>query len=121
MAWTEDLDRVQARVEELRRQLNYHNYRYYVLDDPEVADAEYDALFRELLALEADHPELASPDSPTQRVGATPQGKFATVEHRLPMLSLANAISPEQLEAWYTRARNLLGRDIHGFVLEPKL
>src|SRR3954447_13813532 len=117
MAWTEDLDRVQARVEELRRQLNYHNYRYYVLDDPEVADAEYDALFQELLALEADHPELASPDSPTQRVGAGPGANFAPVNHLVPMLSLGNAFSAEQLQAWAQRARNLLDRDVENFVL----
>src|SRR5262245_4819339 len=116
-----DLQDAQQRVEELRRQINYHNYRYYALDDPEVTDAEYDALFQELRALEADHPELASPDSPTQRVGTTPQDRFGEVEHRIPMLSLANAFSPEQLQAWYTRARNLYGRDVDEFVLEPKL
>ena len=77
MAKTEDLDRVQARVEELRQLINYHSYRYYALDDPEIADAEFDALFQELLALENEHPELASPDSPTQRVGAGPGANFA--------------------------------------------
>ncbi len=121
MTKTEDLDRVQARVEELRQLINYHSYRYYVLDDPEIADAEYDALFQELLALENDHPELASPDSPTQRVGAGPGANFAAVQHRVPMLSLGNAFSSEQLQAWAQRARNLLGREAEGFVLEPKL
>ena len=121
MTKTEDLDRVQARVEELRQLINYHSYRYYVLDDPEIADAEFDALFQELLALENDHPELASPDSPTQRVGAGPGANFAAVQHRVPMLSLGNAFSSEQLQAWAQRARNLLGREAEGFVLEPKL
>jgi len=121
MAKTEDLDLVQARVEELRQLINYHSYRYYVLDDPEIADAEFDALFQELLALENDHPELASPDSPTQRVGAGPGANFAAVQHRVPMLSLGNAFSSEQLQAWAQRARNLLGREAEGFVLEPKL
>ena len=116
-----DLDRLRQRVEELRQRVNYHNYRYHVLDDPELADAEFDALFQELLALEADHPELASPDSPTQRVGATPTGVFGAVRHRVPMLSLANAFTAEQLRAWHVRVRNLLGRDVEGFVLEPKL
>src|SRR5438309_9999308 len=102
-----DLRQVQERVEELRRLINYHNYRYYALDDPEVTDAEYDALFRELRALEAEHPELASPDSPTQRVGTTPQESFGEVQHRIPMLSLANAFSPEQLRDGYRKARNL--------------
>src|SRR6266508_6554408 len=121
MAKTEDLDRVQARVEELRQLINYHSYRYHVLDDPEIADAEFDALFQELLALEMDHPELASPDSPTQRVGAGPLDRFGTVEHRVPMLSLGNAFSADQLRAWAQRARNLLDREVEGFVLEPKL
>ena len=95
---TEDVDRAQARVEELRQLINYHNYRYHVLDDPEIADPEFDALFQELLRLEAEHPELASPDSPTQRVGAgSVDGHFGAVQHRVPMLSLGNAFSAEQL------------------------
>jgi DNA ligase (NAD+) len=117
----DDLDRAQARIEELRQLINYHNYRYHVLDDPEIADNEFDALFQELLALEVEHPELASPDSPTQRVGGEPLERFGTVEHRVPMLSLGNAFSPDQLRAWAGRVRNLLGRDVEGFVLEPKL
>jgi DNA ligase (NAD+) len=116
-----DLQSVQQRVEELRQQINYHNYRYYALDSPEISDAAYDALFQELLALESAHPELASPDSPTQRVGAAPQEGFGVVTHRIPMLSLANAFTPDQLRAWYTRVRNLAGRDVEEFVLEPKL
>jgi DNA ligase (NAD+) len=116
-----DLQQLQQRVEWLRHEIERHNYQYYMLDDPEVTDAEYDALFRELRAMEAEHPELTSPDSPTQRVGATPQGAFESVAHRVPMLSLANALTEEQLRAWYERARGRLGRDQQGFMLEPKL
>ena len=76
----EDLATVQQRVEQLRQQINYHNYRYHVADDPEITDGEYDALMRELRALEAEHPELQSPDSPTQRVGAAPVDAFGVVE-----------------------------------------
>ena len=103
----EDLATVQQRVEELRQQINYHNYRYHVADDPEITDGEYDALMRELRALEEEHPELQSPDSPTQRVGGAPSEKFAVVEHAVPMLSLANAFSEEELRAWYARATRL--------------
>ncbi len=117
----QDLTTVQARVEELRRAINYHNYRYYVLDDPEISDGEYDLLMNELRALEEEHPELQSPDSPTQRVGAGPAEQFRSVEHAAPMLSLANAFSSEALRAWHTRATRLLGREATGFVLEPKI
>ncbi|MCC6177519.1 MAG: NAD-dependent DNA ligase LigA [Chloroflexi bacterium] len=112
---------IQERVAELRRQIAYHNHRYYILDDPEVADAEYDALMRELRALEEAHPEFQDPNSPTQRVGGAPVEGFATVEHVVPMLSLANAFSEEELRAWYARATRLLGREITDFVLEPKM
>ena len=79
------------RVDELRAQLEHHNHRYYVLDDPEVSDADYDALINELRELEAEHPELQTPDSPTQRVGGAVLDKFEPARHRQPMLSLANA------------------------------
>ncbi len=118
---SEDLQALQARAEELRRVLNYHNYRYYVLDAPEVSDGEYDRLMVELRELEAEHPELQTPDSPTQRVGAGPAAEFAVVVHRVPMLSLANAFSEEQLRGWYERARRLAGREITGFTIEPKI
>jgi DNA ligase (NAD+) len=118
---TVDVNEAQERVEELRRLIDYHNYRYYVLDDPEVSDAEYDALFQELRALEEAHPELASPDSPTQRVGAAPSSAFGVVTHRIPMLSLANAFNAEQLRGWYARVVRLLGRDVEDFSLEPKI
>src|SRR5437762_12360348 len=91
----DDLQAIQARVACLRSQIEYHNDRYFVQDDPEISDAEFDGLMRELRELEATHPELASPDSPTQRVGAGPSERFPVVQHRVPMLSLANAFTPE--------------------------
>jgi DNA ligase (NAD+) len=110
-----DVERERAaaklRVEELREQLNYHSYRYHVLDDPEISDAEYDELMRELIGLEERFPELVSPDSPTQRVGMTPADLFAPVEHRSVMLSLDNVFSPEELKAWVTRAERVVGRE----------
>jgi DNA ligase (NAD+) len=101
--------RAKVRVEELREQLNYHSYRYHVLDQPEISDAEYDELLRELVGLEESFPELITPDSPTQRVGATPADLFAPVQHRSPMLSLDNAFSREELEAWERRVERGIG------------
>ncbi len=98
----------EQRVAELRKQLDYHNHRYYVLDDPEVSDADYDALLNELRELEAEHPDLLTPDSPTQRVGAQPLSKFEEVPHLQPMLSLANARNEDELRAWETRMHNLM-------------
>ena len=98
-----------VRVEELREGLNYHSYRYHVLDDPEVSDAEYDELMNELRALEERFPELVTPDSPTQRVGATPADLFAPVPHRSPMLSLDNAFARKELEAWAARVERGIG------------
>ncbi|HZD17835.1 MAG TPA: NAD-dependent DNA ligase LigA, partial [Actinomycetota bacterium] len=107
----EDRERAEAklRVEELREQLNYHSYRYHVLDDPEIADAEYDELMGELRAAEERFPELVTPDSPTQRVGMAPADLFAPVQHRSPMLSLDNAFSPEELDAWAARVERGVG------------
>jgi DNA ligase (NAD+) len=99
---------LEKRVAELRKQLDYHNHRYYVLDDPEVSDAEYDALLNELREIEAEHPELLTPESPTQRVGAQPLSKFHEVPHLKPMLSLANARNEEELRAWEKRMYNLM-------------
>jgi DNA ligase (NAD+) len=98
------------RVEELRERINYHSYRYHVLDEPEVADVEYDQLVRELKKLEEEFPELITPDSPTQRVGATPADLFAPVHHRARMLSLDNAFSREELEAWAQRVERTVGQ-----------
>ncbi len=92
----EDLARTREQIETLRRSLTYHNHRYYVLDAPEISDEEYDRLLTELKKLEQEHPELVTPDSPTQRVGAaTPVDSFKAVHHPVPLLSLANAFSPE--------------------------
>jgi DNA ligase (NAD+) len=118
---THSLQTLQERAAELGRQLNYHNYRYYVLDDPEISDAEYDALMQELRAIEAERPELQAPDSPTQRVGAGPAEQFAVVQHRVPMLSLANAFSADALRAWHERISRLLGREVTDFTIEPKI
>jgi DNA ligase (NAD+) len=117
---------LRARVGELRRELERHNHRYYVLDDPEVSDAEYDRQLDELRALEREHQELLTPDSPTQRVGGTPLAKFTQVEHLQPMLSLANARSEDELRAWEVRIRGLLEKDgveeaELEYVAEPKI
>jgi DNA ligase (NAD+) len=104
-----ELAEAQLRVEELRERLNYHSYRYHVLDDPEVSDAEYDGLMNELREHEERFPELIVADSPTQRVGATPADLFAPVEHRARMLSLDNAFSREELEAWAARVERGVG------------
>ena len=110
-----------ARAAVLHQQLHYHNYRYHTLDQPEIPDAEYDRLFHELKALEAQYPELMSPDSPTQRVGATPLSAFETVAHRVPMLSLDNAFSDEDLEAFDRRIHDRLkSEDVMTYVCEPK-
>ena len=116
-----DLDKVKQRIEELREVINHHNYRYYVLDSPEISDAEYDELMRELRQLEAEHPELVTPDSPTQRIGAPPVEAFGVVEHPQPLLSLANAFSYEELAAWHKRVSNLLGGRQFDLVCEPKI
>jgi DNA ligase (NAD+) len=114
------------RAGELRRQIAYHDRRYYILDDPEIADPDYDDLLRELRELEEEHPELLTPDSPTQRVGGEPLEKFNRVEHAEPMLSLANARNEDELRAWAKRVeRNLERLDIEGseirYVTEPKV
>jgi DNA ligase (NAD+) len=114
------------RAAELRRRIEHHNRRYYVLDDPEIGDDEYDALLDELRGLESEHLELRTPDSPTQRVGATPLDRFEHVEHAEPMLSLANARTEEELRAWETRVRNRLDQlDISAaqtsYTTEPKI
>src|SRR4029079_13615550 len=99
----------EGRAAELRDRINEANHRYHVLDQPSIDDAEYDALLRELLQLEADHPGLVTPDSPTQRVGALPSTQFATVAHPQPMLSLANAKNEQEFLAWGERLVRRLG------------
>ncbi len=112
---------IEHRIKKLREQLNYHSYRYYVLDSPEISDADYDKLFLELKGLEEENPGLITPDSPTQRVGAAPVEAFGIVEHPQPLLSLANAFTDDDIDNWYRRAINLLGRDNFGFVCELKI
>jgi DNA ligase (NAD+) len=119
---TDERDRATAklRVEELRAEIEHHRYRYHVLDDPEVADAEYDELMRELRALEDRFPELQTPDSPTQTVGGAPAALFAPVQHRAPMLSLDNAFTMEELDAWAARVQRS-GGDGARFACELKI
>ena len=113
---------VTEKIKSLRQQINDHNYRYYVLDDPVISDGEYDQLFRELEQLEELHPELIVPESPTQRIGAEPLEAFGTVTHRLPMMSLANAMSDDELSAFDERLKKAIDNmaDIE-YVSEPKL
>jgi len=111
-----------SRVERLRGLLRYHSYLYHTLDTPEITDAEYDALMRELISLEEQHPELIAPDSPTQRVGAKPLAQFSKVRHPHPMTSLADAFSEQEVVAWLERVQRLLGDDARlEFVVEPKI
>ena len=112
---------VARRVAELREQINHHNYRYYVLDDTEVNDSEYDRLMVELRGLEEEHPSLVTAESPTQRVGANPADGFEQVQHRLPMLSLGNAFNEEDLQAWYRRIKGLLDDADFNLVCELKI
>lgn len=117
----DDYPQVQQRCEQLRHQLAYHNQRYYVLDDPEIPDSEYDRLYRELQALEAQYPQLISSDSPTQRVGGASLDSFGSVAHTIPMLSLANIFSMEELQEFDGRVRKGLGVDSVRYCAETKL
>jgi NAD-dependent DNA ligase len=112
---------VQAEIESLREKIRHHEYRYYVLDDPEISDAEFDGLMNELKKLEAEHSELITPDSPTQRVGGKPREGFVKVPHSVPMLSLDNAYSEDELRAWERRVHELGGRKDIEYVCELKL
>jgi len=113
---------VTERIERLRRLIHLYNYRYHALDDPAVSDAEYDALMHELRQLEQERPELITPDSPTQRVGAEPLAEFQRVRHPHPMTSLADAFSVDEVRAWLERAKRLLPEDTPlSFVVEPKI
>ena len=109
-----------ARVQQLRAELEQHNYDYYALDRPRVSDAEYDRLFRELQGLEAAHPQLVSPDSPTQRVGSQPLAEFVQVTHRTPMLSLNNAFADDEIVAFDKRVRDALEIAAVDYAAEPK-
>ncbi|MCQ3936116.1 MAG: DNA ligase (NAD(+)) LigA [Chloroflexi bacterium] len=115
-------DKLLSRYEELKAQINFHNYRYHVLDAPVISDLEYDRLLNELKKIEADHPEWITPDSPTQRTGAKPSEKFEKVRHPAPILSLANAFGADDARAWYERIRKLDDRvEKAKFVVEPKI
>ena len=116
-----DLAKARQRVAELRKLINYHNYRYYVLDSPEISDAQYDQLMRELKRLEEQYPQLVAPDSPTQRVGAAPVEAFGIVAHPHPLLSLGNAFSKDELLAWHSRITKMLGGQQVQFVVEHKI
>src|SRR2546421_3539979 len=110
-----------AEIESLRDEIRRHEYRYYVLDDPEISDAEFDRLMNELKKLEAAHPELITPDSPTQRVGGKPREGFVKVPHSVSMLSLDNAYNQEELRNWERRVHELSGRKDIEYVCELKL
>jgi len=119
-------DTIKKEIEHLREQLRFHSYQYYVLDDPHIPDAEYDRLFRQLQKLEAKHPELITRDSPTQRVGSQPLKAFEQITHQMPMLSLDNVFSEQELLAFYKRLRDRLGDRVKtgqelDFTAEPKL
>jgi len=110
------------KIEKLRNALHHHNYRYYVLDDPEISDAEYDRMMQELISIEEAHPELVSPDSPTARVGAAPLEKFETISHTLPMLSLENGFADEEIVLFDERIRRFLKTDqTISYTAEPKM
>ncbi|HVJ89207.1 MAG TPA: NAD-dependent DNA ligase LigA [Labilithrix sp.] len=116
-----ELTRARKRAEELRARIEHHDYRYYVLAAPEISDAEYDALIRELASLEQSYPELVTPDSPTQRVGERPSALFAPVAHSAPLLSLDNAFDRDELVAWFSRVERNLGHVAFPVFCEPKI
>jgi DNA ligase (NAD+) len=116
-----DLTDIQNKIDELRKQINYHINRYFVLDSPEISDAEYDGLMQQLRKLEAEYPQFLTPDSPSQRVGAAPVAALGIVEHPLPLLSLGNAFVTEDLYAWHTRTLKLLGVSQFDMVCEHKM
>ena len=115
-------DRAQKEISALRQDIEKHNYQYHVADNPLITDAEYDRLFRRLQELEREYPELATPDSPTQKVGAPPLEKFSTVQHTIPMLSLNNAADEEELRDFQERIQRFLKHnDVIEYAVEPKV
>ena len=116
-----DIEIAKKRIAELRERLSYHSYRYYALDSPEISDAEYDLMMVELRKLEEQYPELITPESPTQRVGAAPLAEFGSVDHPRPLLSLANVFTDEELFAWHKRISNLAPDRAMDFVCELKM
>src|SRR5438128_12173279 len=116
-----DMPSSAQRAEELRRQIDHHNYLYYVEAKPEISDREFDRLLKELQDLEAAHPDLITPDSPTQRVGGAPLEGFTQINHRVPLMSLDNTYSEAELREFWARLRKGLRRDRIPCVLEPKV
>lgn len=113
---------IEKEIEALRKQLDFHSHQYYVLDDPQISDSEYDRLFRQLIALEKKNPQLITPDSPTQRVGGAPLEGFSTVQHSVPMLSLDNAFDDDEMIAFDERLHRLLPEeDDFEYIIEPKM
>src|SRR5450631_4762667 len=112
---------LEKKLEALREKIRHHEYRYFVLDDPEISDVQFDQLTHELKQLEAKHPELITPDSPTQRVGGKPREGFGKTPHSSPMLSLDNTYSEDELRNWERRVHELSGRDDIDYVCELKL
>src|ERR1700677_1018144 len=112
---------VEKKIEALREKIRHHEYLYYVQDQPEIGDSEFDKLMRQLKDLEAEHPELASPDSPTQRVGGKPREGFVKVRHSSPMLSLDNALTDGELREFDRRVRELLRGEEYRYVTELKM
>src|SRR5262245_58825758 len=117
------MDRAEAKkaVQDLREKILQHDYRYYVLAQPEISDQDYDKLYRQLLDLEKQFPDLVSADSPTQRVGNELVGGFPTANHRTPMLSLDNAFDENEVLEWDDRLQKLIGASDHNFMVEPKV
>ncbi|HDZ23292.1 MAG TPA: NAD-dependent DNA ligase LigA, partial [Desulfobacteraceae bacterium] len=116
------MEKIQEEIERLRELIRHHNQRYYVLDDPEISDAEYDRLFQRLLTLEKEYPELVTPDSPTQRVGGEPRTGLMQVKHRLPMLSLENAFNDEDIRDFDSRVRKFVKEEGPvQYAVEPKI
>src|SRR6202790_2069920 len=113
--------KIEKKIEALREKIRHHEYRYYVLDDPELSDADFDKLMNELKRLEAEHPKLITPDSPTQRVGGKPREGFVKAKHSSPMLSLDNAYSEAELRDWERRVHELSGRTDLEYMCELKL
>ncbi len=114
-------DNISSEIDRLKTEINRHNHLYYVLDNPEISDAEYDGFMRRLKQLEDEYPQYLTEDSPTQRVGAAPLDAFGIVEHKIPLLSLGNVFSGEELKKWYERVRKLAGGVEFGFVCEHKI
>ena len=114
-------EQAKKEIEQLRKEINYHNYRYYVLDSPVISDQEYDKLMRRLEELERLYPDLVTPDSPTQKVGAPPREEFGTVTHSIPMLSLQNAFEAEEVLDFDRRIKRMLGVEDVEYVAEPKI